>query len=180
LNLEHYHRLVASAADFMIDRLDAEVVFFPLERRMYDVQHSHGVVGQMRHAQRATVLKREYTPGQIVSLLQHFEFSVGMRLHFLIFSALAGLPFVALPYATKVIGFLEELRLPAPRLEHVSAGELIATIDRAWDERDALRRRIASALADLRRRARMNTELALSLLSSMRKADEADSNAVRE
>lgn len=180
LNLEHYHRLLASAADFVVDRLDAEVVFFPLERRMYDVQHSHGVVGQMRHAQRATVLKREYTPGQIVSLLQRFSFSVGMRLHFLIFSALAGLPFVALPYATKVLGFLEELRLPAPRLDHVSAGELIASIDRAWDERDALRRRIASALADLRGRARLNTELALGLLSSMPKADEADSSAVRE
>jgi hypothetical protein len=49
-----------------------------------------------------------------------------MRLHFLIFSALAGVPFVGLPYATKVSGFLEELRLQAPALEHVSAGQLIA------------------------------------------------------
>lgn len=180
LNIEHYHRLIASAADFMIDRLDAEVVFLPLERRMYDVQHSHGVVGQMQHAQRATVLKREYTPGQIVSLLQHFAFAVGMRLHFLIFSALAGLPLVALPYADKVIGFLEELRLPAPRLGHMSAGELIATIDRAWDERDDLRQRIASALVDLQRRARLNTDLALGLLTSAPQASHAGSSEVRE
>lgn len=171
LSLEHYHGLLASAADFMVDRLDAEVVFFPLERRMYDVQHCHGVVGQMRRAQRATVLKRDYTPGQIVSLLRHFSFTVGMRLHFLIFSALAGLPFVALPYATKVLGFLEELGLPAPPLGHVSAGELIASIDRAWDERDELRSRTGSALAALRTRARTNTELALGLLSTSRKAE---------
>jgi polysaccharide pyruvyl transferase CsaB len=179
LNLEHYHRLLANAADFMVDRLDAEVVFFPLERRRYDVQHCHGVVGQMRRAQRATVLKREYTPGQIVSLLQHFSFTVGMRLHFLVFSALAGLPFVALPYATKVLGFLEELRLPAPPLEHVSAGELIAAIDRAWDERDQLRGRIDSGLADLRTRARINTELALRLLSTTRKAGPPEPDMVR-
>src|SRR5215510_3257889 len=108
LQVEHYHRLVANAADFVIDRYDAEIVFFPLERRTYDVQHSHAVVGEMSHAQRATVLKREYTSGQILSLLGHFEFTVGMRLHFLIFSAVAGVPFTALPYATKVSGFLEE------------------------------------------------------------------------
>jgi polysaccharide pyruvyl transferase CsaB len=179
LTIEDYHRLVASAADFMIDRLDAEVVFFPLERRMYDVQHCHGVVGQMRRAPRATVLKGEYTPGQIVSLLQHFSFTVGMRLHFLIFSAVAGLPFVALPYATKVLGFLEELRLPAPPLGHVSAGEVIAAIDRAWDEREELRGRIASALADLRRRARLNTELALGLVSRTRDAGELEPGTVR-
>ncbi|HSC28195.1 MAG TPA: polysaccharide pyruvyl transferase family protein, partial [Vicinamibacterales bacterium] len=107
LDVEHYHRLLANAADFMIDRLDAEAVFVPLEQRTFDVQHSHAVVGRMRRAQRATVLKRRYTPGQIVSLLEHFQFAVGMRLHFLIFAALAGVPFVALPYATKVTGFIE-------------------------------------------------------------------------
>jgi polysaccharide pyruvyl transferase CsaB len=164
LHVEHYHRLVANAADFMIDRLDAEIVFFPLERRMYDVQHSHAVVGEMNHAHRATVLKRDYTPGQILSLLEHFEFTVGMRLHFLIFSAIANVPFIALPYATKVSGFLDELRLEAPALYHVSAGQLIANIDRAWDQRDQLRARVREFLPGLQRRARINNELAVGLL----------------
>lgn len=164
LHVEHYHRLVANAADFVIDRYDAEVVFFPLERRTYDVQHSHAVVGEMRHAQRATVLKREYTSRQILPLLAHFEFTVGMRLHFLIFSAIAGVPFMALPYATKVSGFLEGLRLETPALHHVSAGQLIANIDRAWHQRDELRARIAALLPELQRRARINNELAVGLL----------------
>jgi polysaccharide pyruvyl transferase WcaK-like protein len=168
MDAEHYHSLLANAADFMIDRLDAEVVFFPMERRNFDVQHSHGVVGQMRHAQRATVLKRDYTPGQIVTLLKRFQFTVGMRLHFLIFSALAGLPFAALPYAAKVTGFLRELGLPAPSLEHVSTGELIALIDRAWDERNALRERIQAGLGGLQARARANNEFAVRLLSQSR------------
>lgn len=165
LDIDHYHRLVANAADYMVDRLDAEVVFFPLERRTHDVQHSHGVVARMRHAQSATVLKRDYSPGQIVSLLQHFEFAVGMRLHFLIFSALANVPFVALPYATKVTGFLEALEVDYPALEHVSAGQLIATFDRAWHRRDELRARIHEGLGRLKQRARANNELAVRLLT---------------
>jgi polysaccharide pyruvyl transferase WcaK-like protein len=165
LDLEHYYRLLANAADFLADRLDAEIVFIPLERRTLDVQHSHGVVAQMGHAHRATVLKREYTPGQIVSLLAHFEFALGMRLHFLIFCALAGVPFVALPYATKVSGFLSALHLESPPAARVSAGQLIAALDRAWHGRDELCDHIRDALPALRERARRNNELARSLLS---------------
>ena len=164
LDVEHYHRVIADAADFMIDRLDAEVVFFPMERRAFDVQHSHGVVAKMQHAQRATVLKREYRPGQILTLLTHFQFTVGMRLHFLIFSALAGLPFVALPYANKVTGLLEDLGLDVPAFEHLTPGRLIAHIDRAWDLRESLRAQIQDALPRLRARAHHCNELALGLL----------------
>lgn len=164
LDVEHYHRLIANTADFIVDRLDAEIVFVPMERRSFDVQHSHGVVGQMGNAQRATVLKCDYTPGQLLSILAHFQFTVGMRLHFLMFSALADVPFVGLPYAAKVAGFLEELGLPSPSLDHVSAGQLVAQIDRAWDFRGARQDAVRRALPPLRDRARKNNEIAVRLL----------------
>ncbi|RJQ80115.1 MAG: polysaccharide pyruvyl transferase [Desulfobacteraceae bacterium] len=165
IDIAHYHRLVANSADFLIDRFDAEVVFFPLERRNYDVQHSHGVVAQMSHAQKANVLKGEYSPGQLVSMLKYFDFAVGMRLHFLIFSALANIPFMGLPYATKISGFLEELRLETLGFENISAGQLIARIDRAWETRNELSARIDSFLQEMKNRARMNNEVVMNLLS---------------
>jgi polysaccharide pyruvyl transferase CsaB len=168
LDVEHYHALLANAADFMVDRLEAEVVFIPLERRTYDVQHSHGVVGKMCHAQRATVLKREYAPGQIVSLLQHFQFAVGMRLHFVVFSVLAGVPVVALPYADKVSAFVNELGLVSVPLQNTSAGKLLAELDRAWDERERPRDGLG-ALDALKRRARRSGELAAELLDRSRR-----------
>lgn len=169
VDVEHHHRLVANAADFVIDRLGAEAVFFPLERRTLDVQHSHGVIAQMRHASRATVLKREYTPGQILSVLSHFELAIGMRLHFLIFSALADLAFVALPYASKVRALLDDLGLEGPAMERVSAGQLIAHVDRVWDNREAQRAKVRAALPALTERARRNHALALELLSRPRR-----------
>lgn len=178
LNEDHYHALVANAADFMIERLDADIVFVPMERNI-DTQHSHAVIGRMQCAPRATVLRGEYTSGQIVSLLQHFDFAIGMRLHFLIFAALQGVPFVALPYASKVKGFIEELGMAVPPLKRISAGQLIAYIDRSWDWRKDIRERIGRHLPELQERARETNAHAVRLLtkSSQRVAQEEPPNA---
>lgn len=165
LDEDHYHTLLANAADYMVDRLDADIVFVPMERRMLDMQHSHAVIAQMAYPQRATVLKGEYTAGQMLSLVGHFAFVVGMRLHFLIFAALQHVPLVALPYADKVAGFLEDLQMPMPRLQQVNAGQLIAYIDRSWDFRRDLQTRIAQALPGIQERARENNRIAVQLLT---------------
>jgi polysaccharide pyruvyl transferase CsaB len=160
----HYHALLANAADYMVDRLDADLIFVPMERQVLDTQHCHAVVAKMAHAQRATVLKGEYTSGQMLTLIGHFAFAVGMRLHFLIFAALQRVPFVALPYASKVTGFLDALEMPMPPLQQVNAGRLIAHIDRSWDLHRDLQSRIDKALPALQERARENNNIAVDLL----------------
>ena len=164
IDQNHYHVLLANAADYMVDRLDADLVFVPMEHRLLDVQHSHQVVAKMANARRATVLKGDYTPGQLLTLVGHFAFAVGMRLHFLIFAALRQVPFVALPYAAKVNGILEALEMPAPPMNEVNTGQLIAHIDRSWDLRGELRDRIVRALPAIQERARENTAIASRLL----------------
>ena len=160
-----YHKLLADVADFMVDRYDADVVFVPMEPKMVDVQHAHAVVARMLRAPRATVLKGDYTSEQLLALMQHFAFAVGMRLHFLIFASLQNVPFVALPYAPKVAGFLEDLKIETPPLAQVSAGRLIAYVDHAWDRRRLLQGRIARALPALRARALESNQIAVRLLT---------------
>ena len=161
---EHYHSLLANAADYMVDRLDADLVFVPMERKVLDVQQSHRVIARMAFADRATVLKGDYTPGQVASLVGNFDFAVGMRLHFLIFATLQKVPFVALPYAGKVMGLLEAMGLEAPPMQVVNPGRLIAHIDRSWDMRRDLAERIAKTLPELKERARENTAMLVRVL----------------
>ena len=164
-----YHALLANAADFMVDRFDADIVFVPMERSVRDTQHSHGVIAEMLRAQRANVLKGQYTPGQLLSLMSRFSFALGMRLHFLIFAALQGIPFVALPYASTVSGYLEDLQLATPPLKLVNAGRLIAYLDQCWDDRDAMRTHIVETLPALKERARETHRIAAQLLRQGRK-----------
>ncbi len=165
LTQTQYHKLLANAADFMIDRYDIDIVFVPMERQVLDIQQAHAVLAQMAFADRAMVLKGHYTSGQILSLMDHFTFAVGMRLHFLIFAALRGTPFVALPYAGKVASLLEDLQIPMPPIKVVNDGRLIAHIDRAWDNRRDFQKRIQDSLPTLQQRARRTHELLISLLS---------------
>jgi polysaccharide pyruvyl transferase CsaB len=164
LDIDHYHLLVANAADFVIDRYDADVVFVPMERKKVDMQHSHAVVGQMKNAARASVLKGDYDAGQMLTLIGKFDFAVGMRLHFLIFAARQEVPFVSLPYSRKIDGFIEELELQVAPLDKLNAGTLLAHIDRSWDMQRTIRNRIAKHLPGLVERARMNQAIVNEIL----------------
>jgi polysaccharide pyruvyl transferase CsaB len=159
---DEYHAMLANAADFVIERLDAEVLFVPMEK--VDVRHSHAVVAHMRNSERAEILRRRYSPRQILDLMGRFEFAVGMRLHFLIFAASRGTAFAALPYASKVSGLLQELDLEAPPLGDMGVGQLIARIDRKWDTRAEIRAKIRQRVPELKRRAAATNEFLLEML----------------
>jgi len=159
-----YHGLLANAADFVISRLDADVIFVPMERAVFDVQHSHAVISKMLQPQHAWVLKGDYSSGQLLTIMKHFSFAIGMRLHFLIFSALQGVPFVALPYASKVSGLLDKLQVPMPPLNRVDSGLINAYIDKAWDNRSTTKTHIQQLIPNLKALAAENNGLALDLL----------------
>ncbi len=157
-----YHQLLATAADFVVDRLDADVLFVPLERG--DIRESHAVIGRMAAAERASVLRGTSTLRQLLGLMEHLDAMVAMRLHCLIFAAIARIPFIALPYADKVGGFLEEVGLPARTLDETHPGPLLASIDRSWDERARLKAALDERLPALQQRARETTRIVLDLV----------------
>lgn len=172
LDTEHYHALLANAADYLIERFDADLVFVPMESQMLDLQHSHAVMSKMANPQRARVLKGTYTSAEMLAFMKHCDFVVGMRLHFLIFAALQRVPFVALPYGGKVDGFLEDLHMPMMRVQRINAGQLIAHLDRSLDTRRELAEQIGQHLPDLIERARVTNRLAVQLLRSRSAAQE--------
>lgn len=158
-----YHALLANAADFMAERYDAQVVFVPLERK--DIREAHRVIGRMALPECAWVLKRRYGPRELRGLMEHLDMAVGMRLHFLLFAATAGVPVAALPYATKVRDFLASLEVPSPDPERSAhAGALLSHIDRLWDRRDEQIEHVRERLPLLQEAARENVRLIVDLL----------------
>ncbi|GAA3768639.1 polysaccharide pyruvyl transferase family protein [Streptomyces phyllanthi] len=144
-----YHALLADVADFLVRRLDAHVVFLPMER--HDVRHAHAVLSHMSAPDKGRILHGIYSPGQLLGFMRHLDLAVGMRLHFVVFAALSGLPVLPLPYSGKVFDFAR--RIGAPALVGVAreqAGLLLAEVDRLWDEYPQRRAVLQSRVRELR------------------------------
>jgi len=169
LNIEQYHAILANAADFMVERFDAQVLFIPMEvGDNKDPQHSHAVISKMANAQRASVLKGEYSSAAVLGLMKHMSFAVGMRLHFLIFAGIQKIPFVPLPYATKVAGLLSDLEMPMAPIAALNVGKLCAFLDRSWDLRERIRKRLEVKVPPLQERARKTNQILCELLQSLK------------
>jgi polysaccharide pyruvyl transferase CsaB len=165
LDPDGYHAVLAHIADFVAERFEADVVFIPMEK--HDVRLSHAVIARMNNVERAHVLKRRYRPCQLLGLMQHLTMVVGMRLHVLIFAALAGVPLFALPYAPKVADFLESVGMaPSIRVSTESVGSLLAAIDRTWDLREALAASMSGPVATLRQRSLRTVDIAVACLGA--------------
>ncbi|GGZ00494.1 polysaccharide pyruvyl transferase family protein [Streptomyces poonensis] len=167
-----YHALLADVADFLVRRLDAYVVFMPMER--HDVRHAHAVLSHMSAPDRGRILHGAYSPGQVLGFMRHLDLAVGMRLHFLIFAALTGLPVLPLPYAGKVFDFAR--RTGAPGLVGVAreqAGLLLAEVDRLWDEYPQRRGELEARMRELRELARETCVRCRALLDDIDGAQDA-------
>jgi polysaccharide pyruvyl transferase CsaB len=161
-----YHALLADVADFLVRRLDAHVVFLPMER--HDVRHAHAVLSHMTAPDKGRILHGDYSPGQVLGFMRHLDLAVGMRLHFVIFAALTGVPVLPLPYSGKVFDFAR--RLGAPALVGVAreqAGLLLAEVDRLWDEYPRRREDLRSRMRELSAAARETCVRCGSLLDTI-------------
>jgi polysaccharide pyruvyl transferase CsaB len=167
LDVDGYHRLLAQISDFLVHRIDAYVLFVPMERD--DIRHSHGVMSHMVAAERGRILHNDYSPQQVLGLMRHFDLAVGMRLHFLIFAAMMGTPFLPLPYAGKVFDLAQRLGVPALRgVEREVEGPLLAEVDQLWDEREARADETARRVAEVCEQARGTSQVTGGVLESIR------------
>jgi polysaccharide pyruvyl transferase CsaB len=161
--VDAYHSLLAAVADFMVHRYQADILFVPMER--IDVRQSHAVVAHMVAADRARVLHGSYGPREVLGLMEHVDLAVGMRLHFLIFAAISGVPVLPLPYAGKVAAFARTVAIPPPAtLDWTAVGPLLAAIDQLWDERREHGPRIRARVEKLKPRAAESLQNLLDLL----------------
>jgi polysaccharide pyruvyl transferase WcaK-like protein len=161
-----YHALLAEVADFMTYRFEAQTVFVPMERG--DIAHAHAVLSAMSAPETARILNRGYTPGQIAGFMRHLDFAVGMRLHFLLFAACAGVPVLPLPYAGKVFDFAQTVGAPAlTGVARRETGPLLAELDRLWDERNACTGRLKQRFQVIRERAHQNQERCRALIDTL-------------
>lgn len=153
---------LAECLDALIEKHDADVLFLANEIRPDDSfdQAAHRQIRlRMRRTSRThAVPARYWTPAQMMSLIACCSFTISMRYHFCLFSAVQGIPFVALERSDKVADLCTDLDWPARvALAGMDGSAVIEHCTQIEQNRDRLLAELAQARAAMGKRAGANT-----------------------
>jgi polysaccharide pyruvyl transferase WcaK-like protein len=150
---------LAQFLDAVVDRYELKVLFLSNEVReheSYDKSAALRTLNLMRHQREAFVAPNDYlSPQQMMSLIANCYATVGMRYHFCLFSALQGIPFIALKRSDKVADLCSDLAWTygAQLKGDLLADRLIEAFGEIELQRVSLADELSVSVAALRERA---------------------------
>lgn len=103
---DEYIEKLAWVLDELIEQRGVLPVFVPMEPP-YDTNISKKVMAKMKHADKTRLLGDHFSPNEFYNFIAQTDLTIALRLHALIFAALANVPHVGLSYDRKVESFLK-------------------------------------------------------------------------
>lgn len=155
---------LAAACDEIVERYHQQVLFIPFQtdylQHFDDTQASRQIQARMRHPEAAHIWVTD-SPRAAFDVIGKAKIVLSARLHALIFAAMQGVPSVALSYEVKVRSFMAEIGQDeySLNLQELERGVLPATLDKAWDHRDAIAAQVRERAAGLRMASQRNFDL---------------------
>jgi len=149
---------LAACLDKLIELRDARVLFLANEVRpqaQYDNASSLAVVKRMKFGRRALVVPNRYwTPQQMLSFIACCDLTIGLRYHYCLFSALSGVPFLAVQRLGKVRDLCADLGWEyGVRVGEATCEVLLEAACDMIVSRRSLAERLCVGAAHLRKRA---------------------------
>jgi len=156
--------IFAQVADYLIKNYQAKIIFLPFKFDE-DVHISEEILSLMKN--KAEVLKIKLEPEELLSILSRLSLVVGVRLHSIIFSSMANIPFIAFNYDPKVKYFVEDLGLPELLLEideGISLKNIQEKIEYVRENNDKIKDILLKKVNNLEEKALANNELVYKFL----------------
>jgi polysaccharide pyruvyl transferase WcaK-like protein len=150
--------IVAQFLDSLVEQYGIFVLFLANEVRSddtFDTAAAGKTKALMKHGGRAFIAPNDYlAPQQMMSLIANCHMTLSMRYHFCLFSALQGVPFVALRRSDKVVDLCGDLDWPfGSDLKDLRVDDLLASFESVQKDRASASERLSVQLPILRERA---------------------------
>lgn len=167
---ENYLEALAGAADHLIEKLNAYVIFFPqviLPPMKDDRPISMKVLNKIRNKSKATILTADYTPEQIKGMYGCMSLQIGTRFHSCILAQSMHVPTIAIEYhGHKALGIMRLLDLEeyVCDINTITTHELTSKIDKIWAERDKVKKKLETNIRVMQTKSVENVRLAVEYL----------------
>ncbi len=140
---------------------EAEILLIPMHREV-DLPFCQEIGSNLS---KVKVIEGEYQPDQMLTFYQQLSLLIGIRLHALIFSAVAHVPIVGISYDPKIDSFLKRISDQAiANIESLQSESLYIEIIRRLDDLANYREQIITQVGMLQEQARKNARMVLNLL----------------
>jgi len=158
---QRFKKVFAEAALKLRKQYNASIVFVPLQYPA-DTKIAEEIAYLMVDTKDTVILKEGYTTEEYVSIISNLDFLIGMRLHALVFSALAGVPFLAVSYDPKVDRFVKGMEgTVAGSIDKITCADIVRESNKLWQH---VPEKQNAKIKALRNEAQLNAARAVGLL----------------
>jgi len=166
-NSEDLRKLFVRIADNLIQEYKAKIIFIPF-KTAEDVSLSMKIMELMENSEQVYILKEQFEPEILLSLISRLSFMLGMRLHSIMFSSLVQIPFLAFNYDPKVKNFVYNLDLPELLLDldNLSLKAIKKKVEYVRENNDKIIKVLSKKVKILKEKANYNNDLLFRLLES--------------
>ena len=161
---EKYETVIARVTDHMVSTYGAFPVFIPMQHPE-DIPILENVAAKMQHE--SYIVRDKLDVFQTYDLISMMHMLLGMRLHALVFSAVAAVPMVGLVYDPKIQGFMDCINQPSAGDVRLLVYEKLEKLaGQVWENRDEISSQLAADMPALKEKARENAKVAVELITS--------------
>lgn len=159
-----YVTVMAQLSDFLVENLNAEIVFVPYEitPRGYDDRFVARIIFKnVRNKHRIHLIENEYDPRELKALTQIFDLFIGCRFHSIIASTSMCIPTIAIGWSHKYLEMMEVLGQAKYVCGHknLSLDHLINLVIDALRRRKAIKKELEAKLKEVKNSAIENAKL---------------------
>ncbi len=166
---ERYNKIIAKTIDYLIDKFDATIVFFPqLYGNSDDMPLINEIIKMVDKKDAVKVLSKRWNSEIQQAIISQTDLVIGNRYHSVIFALKGKIPTVCLAYEHKSVGIMHMVGLDkfVININDLTYENLIVTIDQAWNQREKIRKGLNSQMEIVRKRSLVNSMLATGLINS--------------
>jgi len=168
---KRYINSLATAADYLIENKNAEVIFASTCTDFGGYQNDDRIIAQevienMKND--AKILCGEYSPMQLSSIYGNMDLHIGTRMHSNILAMLYGTPTMAIQYEFKTHGLMKFFGLNDFVLDinNIDSESLIQLVEKTISKKQWIQQQIFNRLQDLRQQADKNAMLVYEIYNS--------------
>ncbi|MHC4131893.1 MAG: polysaccharide pyruvyl transferase family protein [Planctomycetota bacterium] len=164
---EDYNKIIAKTIDYLVDKFDATIVFFPqLYGKSDDVPLINEITSFVNKKDAVRVLSNKWNSEIQQAIISQMDFVIGNRYHSVIFSLKAEIPTICLAYEHKSVGIMQAAKLDkyVININDLTYELLFDKINQVWNQQEEIRKILGVKIPEIRQLSLKNSVYATALI----------------